>query len=338
MSRTLQISLAVATAALVVAMLGLWAAGGGAQAGERGYGTAEGIGVATVDGREVHVEVYLAVAPGVDAAEQVRQELRARGARPLEPSEFATTGLVWNQFSDDVAGNEFVTQYYNPGSASTVADPTGGGGETALLNTHATWNNVTTSDFALAYGGTTTRCPSLVQECPGDQVFDGFNDVAWLDLGRCSIARCTLAVTWFSTSDPDEADMAMNTRVAWRTNGSDYDVETVMLHENGHVAGLGHSSVTAAVMYAYYGGVRRALHQDDIDGISFLYPASGEPADTSTPTNTPQPTDTPPPTNTATPTDTPDPNEPTATSTFTPTATNTPEPFCPPGHQRRGLC
>ncbi len=299
------------------------------RAAGNGRGTvASGIGAVTVDGREAHVEVFVAVAPGRDAAEEVRAELIQRGARPLTPSEFVASGLVWNQFTDANATNDFLVQYYNPGSASTAPDPTAGGGATALLNTHATWTNVPTSKFAFSYGGTTTRCPSLVQECPGGQVFDGFNDVAWMDLGRCSIARCTLGVTWYATTDPDEGDMALNTRVSWRTNGSDYDVETVMLHENGHVLGLGHSSVTQAVMYAYYGGLRRSLHQDDIDGVTSLYPEVGG-APTATPTNTPLPTDTPAPTNTPTATSTPDPN---ATPTATPTVN------CPPGWRKQGRC
>ncbi|MEE8159665.1 MAG: putative Ig domain-containing protein, partial [Dehalococcoidia bacterium] len=40
-----------------------------------------------------------------------------------------------------------------------------------------------------------------------------------------------------------------------------------------HGLGLGHSNVDGAVMEPYYEGERRALHQDDIDGISFLYPS-----------------------------------------------------------------
>jgi hypothetical protein len=307
------LTLAGTVFACVAALTVAGAAQGGA-AGGGGGRVASGIGAVTINGREAHLEVFVAVAPGRDAAAEARAELVARGARPLDHAEYAANGMVWNQFSDGIAGNDFVTQYYNPGSATTVNDPTGGGGETALMNTQATWTNVGTSSAAFSYAGTTTRCPSLVNECPGSQTFDGFNDVAWLDLGRCGISRCTLGVTWYATSEPDEADMALNTRVSWRTNGSNYDVETVMLHENGHVLGLAHSSVSAAVMYAYYGGVRRALHQDDIDGIGSLYPASGGP--TATPSHTP------------TATNTPDPN---ATATPTPAS-------CPPGWRKQGRC
>jgi hypothetical protein len=108
-----------------------------------------------------------------------------------------------------------------------------------------------------------------VRECAGSQFYDGHNDVAWLPLSGC----CTLGVTWYGTQ-VDEADMALNTKFAWSTNGQDYDVESVLLHENGHVAGLGHSQVEQAVMYAYYSGALRTLHQDDIEGITSVYPES----------------------------------------------------------------
>lgn len=224
-----------------------------------------GLGIARVQGREAIVEVFVSVPAGHDAAEAVRAALGEQGARPIDSAAFATTGLVWDQFGDGDGGNNFVTQYYN-----AAGDRTAGAGRLALTNTQATWTAVASSSFALQDGGNTTRCPSLVRQCAGPQVFDGFNDVGWSDLGPCR-ATCTLGVTWFSTST-DEADMALNTRATWRTDGGNFDVETVVLHENGHVAGLGHSSVQAAVMYAYYQSVHRSLHQDDIDGVSALYP------------------------------------------------------------------
>ena len=54
--------------------------------------------------------------------------------------------------------------------------------------------------------------------------------------------------------------------------GSTFDTETVALHEIGHLLGLDHSSVSGSVMFPSYGGVRRSLTQDDIDGIRRLYP------------------------------------------------------------------
>ena len=53
------------------------------------------------------------------------------------------------------------------------------------------------------------------------------------------------------------------------------DVETVALHEIGHLLGLAHSSSPNAVMYASYSGQLRTLSQDDIDGIQSVYGKRG---------------------------------------------------------------
>ena len=231
--------------------------------GGQGGGNGQVISVfGEVPGRGLLVHLWVVAPPGAEKSEVARQALGRQGARPIDSQQF-TTDFSWDQFSDGNAGNDFVTQNYNP-----KKDPTGGQGKALLQATQSTWTNVPTSGFAFVYGGETGRCPSLVLECRGPQKFDGKNDVAWLKIGGC----CTLGVTWFGTST-DEADMALNLNFDWFTSGSDFDVETVFLHENGHVAGLGHSGVVGAVMEPNYGGVRRALHSDDIAGITSLYPA-----------------------------------------------------------------
>ncbi len=49
--------------------------------------------------------------------------------------------------------------------------------------------------------------------------------------------------------------------------------QLLLAHELGHTLGLGHSSEPSALMYYNLGGKQRlALHQDDMDGISYLYP------------------------------------------------------------------
>jgi hypothetical protein len=54
---------------------------------------------------------------------------------------------------------------------------------------------------------------------------------------------------------------------------SAFDVETVALHEIGHILGLAHSSVPGAVMLPTIGSnlTKRALTQDDIRGVQILY-------------------------------------------------------------------
>ena len=228
-----------------------------------------------VPGKDLIVHVWVVVPPGADKNKAAIDALRNQGARPLTHDEFSTISLYWDQFSDGDPGNDFVTQNYNP-----KKDPTGNNGLTALTNTYTTWNNVASSSFKFEYGGETGRCPSLVLECRGPQKFDGKNDVAWLKLNDPFV----LGVTWTGTSI-DEADMALNTKFTWNTNGNDFDVETIFLHENGHTLGLGHSTVIGAVMEPVYAGERRILHQDDIDGITFLYPGESNSSPTVTITN-----------------------------------------------------
>ncbi len=54
------------------------------------------------------------------------------------------------------------------------------------------------------------------------------------------------------------------------------DLESVTVHELGHILGLGHSQDPNAVMYASIGEgvVKRDLQQDDINGIQTLYPSN----------------------------------------------------------------
>jgi len=172
-----------------------------------------------------------------------------------QSSGYTFIGLKWDVLP--------VRQYYN-GAGERV-----GGARTALTNTYPDWSGVSGSTYRISSGGTTTRCPSLVRECPGAPRNDRFNDVGWAQL-----SNGTLGVTW-TTSSIDEADMAINTRYVWNTGcvnrPNSFDLETVYLHENGHVAGLGHSSDVNAVMYPSYQAARCTLAQDDKNGIAALY-------------------------------------------------------------------
>jgi Matrixin len=55
--------------------------------------------------------------------------------------------------------------------------------------------------------------------------------------------------------------------------GSTYDLQTVALHEFGHALGLGHSSLSTTVMYAYYTGLKKALTSTDINNVQANYGA-----------------------------------------------------------------
>ena len=213
------------------------------------------LGAKVVKGKTAYVDVLVVVGPGKSAREAKRAALRGQGADPVESSGFAFNGLFWDVLP--------VTQNYNPSGAPL--DALG-----ALQSTHSTWSGVSGSRYRTVYGGQTTRCPSLVSQCRGPQTWDGKNDVGWARLGGT-----TLGVTWYGTSR-DEADMVLSTRYGWSSTCGNvsgrYDVQTVLLHENGHVAGLDHSSDRNAVMYASYHGAQCSLAADDRAGISGLYP------------------------------------------------------------------
>ena len=238
-----------------------------AQAGGR---VASATGVKQVNGKTVYVDVVVAVPQGKSAREATDTALAEQGARRARPpwaggpggpgggggggEEFFYTGLKWNST---------VTQNYNALGQPLAA-------KTALVNTYSDWSSVSGSTYRIAYGADTTRCPSLVRECPGAQANDGHNDVGWTSIGGS-----TLGVTWFTTSAP-EADMALNTRFAWKSTcgssgGSAYELETVFLHENGHVAGLDHANRTDSVMYPSYQSPRCTLFDYDRRSIANLY-------------------------------------------------------------------
>lgn len=58
-----------------------------------------------------------------------------------------------------------------------------------------------------------------------------------------------------------------------------FDIQTVAIHEIGHILGLQHSDVRGAIMWPYVGTnfTQRQLHADDIAGVTKLYPAAVPP-------------------------------------------------------------
>jgi hypothetical protein len=226
--------------------------------------------IGKVPGKDLYVDVLVEVPDGSDPQDVVAKALAKQGARPLGVQQYTETGLVWDQFGDNDPNNDSVTQNYNPAN-----EPANVNGRTVLANTHSTWNNVESSSFAFSLSPTNTdRCPSLVYECYLGQPFDGNNDVGWVELEDIY----TLGVAWYGTST-DEVDIALDIGHPWFTDGTVYyDVETVLLHENGHALGLSHSTVSGSIMKGSYSGIQRTLGSDDITGVSALYPGPVDPA------------------------------------------------------------
>src|SRR5262249_18815600 len=53
--------------------------------------------------------------------------------------------------------------------------------------------------------------------------------------------------------------------------GSGNDLFTVAAHEIGHALGLYHSTISPAIMYTNYNGVKTGLNSDDTNGIRNIY-------------------------------------------------------------------
>jgi len=86
---------------------------------------------------------------------------------------------------------------------------------------------------------------------------------------------------WYSSSALSDFDIIFNGRdFQWSTSAESgkMDVGHIATHEIGHALGLGHTSVTKAVMYAYASKgdtSHRHLATDDSLGITALYPRTG---------------------------------------------------------------
>ena len=153
-----------------------------------------------------------------------------------------------------------------------------------------TWQAVPSSTISYQFGG-------LTGALPGDE--DGSTTLGFRD--RPDLDR-VLASTSFmidmSSGALVESDIFFNSSFAWSVasagEANRFDLQSIALHEVGHLSGLGHSALgetelregggrrviaSEAVMFpiAFSAGsiAGRTLKADDVAGISDLYPERG---------------------------------------------------------------
>lgn len=163
---------------------------------------------------------------------------------------------------------------WSEGEATYYVNPSGGpsGSLSAIKAAMKTWSNVSTSSFEFVYDGTTES------KAYGED--DGSNIVCFGPISTKGLVGENQL--WYDDmyNVISDSDIILNTKHKWSTNGSgdSYDVRSVATHELGHSLHLGDlygSDDTEKTMYAHGAGKigQRTLHQDDIDGITYLYPS-----------------------------------------------------------------
>jgi hypothetical protein len=149
---------------------------------------------------------------------------------------------------------------------NTIADSDKG--VTAVVNAIRAWGMISSSSTTSA--AVRGSAPATIM----------LNTNGGICTGNCLAA--TLTGYYVSQSGDDriyDADVYTNTSVPLYSSreagcSGEYDVDGIMVHEVGHVIGIGHSNVSGATMYPSISACNtsaRSLHSDDIAARDDLY-------------------------------------------------------------------
>jgi hypothetical protein len=162
--------------------------------------------------------------------------------------------------------------------------------QSTVARAFSSWEAVPTASIAYQFGGLTAARPGAD---------DGRSTLGFLaqpELDR--VLASTSFLIDMSTGELLESDIFFNSAFPWSVapagETGHYDLESIAVHEIGHLSGLGHSALgetelgeggrrrvlaAEAVMFPIAFGAGntsgRALRADDIAGISDLYPDAG---------------------------------------------------------------
>ena len=221
---------------------------------------------------DLTVDIMVYVPRGQSASDAAAAALQSQNAHAPFPSYLGSDGftlnsVLWPGFG---ATNQ---AYWDDGN-----DPIFTNLEVDLANVQAQWSNVTGSTFDVNSAGADAipaiRCPSLIPECNPTQPIDGENGIAWVTFGgRPNV----VGVAWSIASDTPEVDIALNLKFKWnRVSDPAAMALAVLLHEEGHFVGGGHSRDNNSVMWSSISSnsPTTTLTTDDKEIARFKYPAA----------------------------------------------------------------
>ena len=132
------------------------------------------------------------------------------------------------------------------------------------------WNNVPTSAIKVSYGGSTTSTD--LASPPTVYCETNFQAVLGADQNAVPGAAAVIAPAGQITQGV--LILNVSSGLGNIANFDETTLKIILAHEIGHILGLGHSSSTHALMY-YNASAKTELRlaQDDIDGMSYLYPS-----------------------------------------------------------------
>jgi hypothetical protein len=160
------------------------------------------------------------------------------------------------------ASTPISVRVYTTGN-STIND--GDGGVTAVVGAIKAWGVVSSS---------TTSQQAVRGSAPATIML---NTNGRICTGSCLAATLT---GYYSGSTITDADVYTNTRYSYTSSresdgcSGEYDIDGIMVHEVGHVIGIGHSTVAGATMYPSVSSCNynnRTLEADDTAAKNDLY-------------------------------------------------------------------